>query len=516
MQLKIHPTIFPFLFVFLSIVQSPSYPKIIYVDDNAAGANNGTSWVDAYIYLQDALADANSTQKPIEIRVAQGSYQPDQGAGYVTEDKSATFQLTRGLFLLGGFAGTVEDDPNTRDVKTYRTVLTGDLKDNDLPPIGRYGNFTSGPIGHSRLDNSLRVVTVREVEDEVVLDGFTITGAMCILGSKPSRHPTGYGGGLYSYESHLIVRSCTFEFNLAASQGGAIYIDEGEYIINNCVFNQNGAVGELLGEGGAVACFRAHIAFVDSRFTANIAVSGGAIITMNCDQLDISNCLFAGNVSYGQGSAIASIGNALRLKQCTLVSNGPSSALLEGSSEEQIGTVEITGCIFSNDVLAEIFINPGIIVKFSYSNVSGSKIWHPVIWGNGNIDADPCFADPGYWDPNGTSDEQDDFWVDGDYHLKSQAGRWDPKTQVWVADDVTSPCIDAGDPNSPVGYEPFPNGGRINIGAYGGTAEASKSYFGKPPCETIIAGDINGDCVVNFTDFELMAYHWLEDNAPNP
>jgi hypothetical protein len=59
--------------------------------------------------------------------------------------------------------------------------------------------------------------------------------------------------------------------------------------------------------------------------------------------------------------------------------------------------------------------------------------------------------------------------------LKSQAGRWEAATGTWVIDDVTSPCIDAGDPNSPVGDEPQPNGERINMGAYGGTAEASKS-----------------------------------------
>jgi hypothetical protein len=50
------------------------------------------------------------------------------------------------------------------------------------------------------------------------------------------------------------------------------------------------------------------------------------------------------------------------------------------------------------------------------------------------------------------------IWIDGDYHLQSE-----------------SPCIDAGDPNSPVGLEPEPNGGRINLGAYGGTNQASKS-----------------------------------------
>ena len=120
------------------------------------------------------------------------------------------------------------------------------------------------------------------------------------------------------------------------------------------------------------------------------------------------------------------------------------------------------------------------------------------MWGDGNIEADPLFADPDNYD----------------YHLKSQAGRFDPNMQSWVQDEVTSPCIDAGDPNSPVGYEPFPNGGYVNMGAYGGTSEASKSYFGQPLCETIIAGDINGDCKVDQTDWDILMLHWLEDNSP--
>ncbi|UCD29281.1 MAG: hypothetical protein JSV03_02030, partial [Planctomycetota bacterium] len=114
----------------------------------------------------------------------------------------------------------------------------------------------------------------------------------------------------------------------------------------------------------------------------------------------------------------------------------------------------------------------------------------------GNIDADPVFADPN----------------NGDYHLKSQAGRYDPNPPAadWVRDEVTSPCIDASDPNSSIGQEPFPNGGIVKMGVYGGTAEASKSYFGEPVCEIIVAGDINGDCKVDFKDFAIMALHWLE------
>ena len=80
---------------------------------------------------------------------------------------------------------------------------------------------------------------------------------------------------------------------------------------------------------------------------------------------------------------------------------------------------------------------------------------------NYTLYADPMFVDP----PN-------------DFHLKSTAGRWDPLTQSWVIDAVTSPCIDAGDPTDDYSNEPEPNGGRINIGAYGNTPEASRSPVG--------------------------------------
>jgi parallel beta-helix repeat protein len=104
--------------------------------------------------------------------------------------------------------------------------------------------------------------------------------------------------------------------------------------------------------------------------------------------------------------------------------------------------------------------------------------------GPGSVSVDPYFAEPGYWadvdDPNVVVEPNDPnaVWADGDYHLKSQAGRYNPSTPTWVVDGITSPCIDAGDPNSPVAFEPFPNGGTVNMGAYGGTAEASKSPFG--------------------------------------
>jgi hypothetical protein len=65
--------------------------------------------------------------------------------------------------------------------------------------------------------------------------------------------------------------------------------------------------------------------------------------------------------------------------------------------------------------------------------------------------------------------------TDKDFHLMSRAGRWNNTTKTWVTDNVTSPCIDAGDPADTFSDEPAPNGGRINMGVYGSTPLASKS-----------------------------------------
>ncbi len=60
-----------------------------------------------------------------------------------------------------------------------------------------------------------------------------------------------------------------------------------------------------------------------------------------------------------------------------------------------------------------------------------------------------------------------------DYHLQSKAGHY--SSGKWVADSTSSTLIDVGYSGSSYSKEPSPNGGKINIGRYGNTAQASKS-----------------------------------------
>jgi hypothetical protein len=101
---------------------------------------------------------------------------------------------------------------------------------------------------------------------------------------------------------------------------------------------------------------------------------------------------------------------------------------------------------------------------------------------------------------------------EGDYHLKSEGWRWNADASQWDWDEVTSRCIDAGNPGSPLADEPITldvdplnrlgRNLRINMGAYGGTAEASM-----PPYDWALLADLTNDGTVDFDD--LM--HWTQD-----
>jgi hypothetical protein len=133
-------------------------------------------------YVRSALADANSAQKPVEIRVAQGTYKPNGGLVAIPEFdwRTATFQLINGVTLKGGFAGFgqadfVEVDPNTRDIEAYETILSGDLNGDDVEVVNPE-DLEQEP---TRAENSYHVVTGSSTDETAVLDGLVITGGQC-------------------------------------------------------------------------------------------------------------------------------------------------------------------------------------------------------------------------------------------------------------------------------------------------------------------------------------------------
>ena len=510
-------------------------PRIIYVDANAPGANNGSSWANAYNFLQDALTDANSSPKPVQICVAEGIYTPDSNSAEPngTGDREATFHLINGVTIKGGYAGFSEQDPNARDIEVFETILSGDLNSDDV----EFDDPLDLEYASCRNENSYHVVIGSGTDATAVLDGFTITAGNANAGSWTNK----CGSGMYNNVGSPTVINCTFSWNggnFDSYAGGMANLNNSNPILVNCTFSHNAASwpgGGGMGNDNESSPTLTNCLFIGNKSGGIDSGKAGAMDNWEASSPTLINCVFIGNYAEGLAGAIRSGGNYVdtvsspTLINCTFVGN--SAGYRGGAIIQESGTLRLTNCIMWDNTAPEgnvMYLQHGYqvdaTVNVSYSDIEGGRSGFYIEqgctlnWGVGNIDEDPCFADPGYWadanDPNIIVEPNDPnaVWIDGDYHLKSQAGRWEPATQAWIVDDVTSLCIDAGDMASPIGLEPFPNGGIINMGAFGGTAEASKSYFGQPVCETIVAGDINGDCKIDYRDVLLMCRNWLVEN----
>ncbi len=606
--------------------------RVIYVDAGAAGVKTGSSWADACNHLQNALALAAAAEKPLEIRVAQGIFKPDQGAGITPGDRTATFKLLNGVAIKGGYAGGHASDPDARDISLYETILSGDLADND------------GAADSTKNENSFHIVTGSGTDNTAVIDGFTITAGSMNPPLPFAGLPLITGAGMLIDAGSPTILNCCFRDNFARSREVLMAWNGSNPIVTHCTFlnnqgtgmgnvnNSNSVVTDCRFEGNAwkamdnqksspvitgcqfsdnaspviqfldcnavltdcvfeggnkrmgiegIHCIRGRLSLTgctltgfkngameapddltlvrctfrdnsgfmagavrglanrrvtawecvfagndgslagamsgvdvelhDCEFTGNSGDQAGAIES-SYKKFVATGCVFSGNSSRVGAGAVLSHAETIKVSNCTFVGNrGPRSSLdcLTFGSPAWL-----TQCILRDgpEPFATRSAKPGQI-DVSYCNVQGG---YP---GEGNIDVDPCFVDPGYWadpcDPTKEAgpDDPNAVWIAGDYHLKSQGGHWDRATETWIRDEATSRCIDAGDPNAPVGTEPFPNGGFVNLGAYGGTAEASKSYFGEPVCESQMGGDINGDCIVDQADLDILQLHWLMEGT---
>lgn len=323
---------------------------------------------------------------------------------------------------------------------------------------------------------------------------------------------TEYGGGIFASDnSSMTMTNCTIAENSVENGGGGVFCGENSSIyMTECIIATNSTTKDT---GGGVLCWDSSVTLTRCSIIGNTVrewYAGG--IYVGHGSAILTNCVIVRNTALlGGGGVMCSYPDtSLTITNCTIWGNSAGSLYWGGGGVLcRQASATVTNSIICGNTSPkgrEISVqDPASMLTIAHSNVGGGQAGVSVEggctlnWGAGNIDADPLFADP----------NNDDF------HLKSQAGRWNPNSHSWVQDDVTSPCLDTGDPMSPINLESFPNGGFVNMGAYGGTLKASKAYFGGPVCETIVAGDINGDCQVNRADLEIMALHWT-DEEPLP
>ncbi len=324
-----------FFFVFFTFSYSQN---TIYVNQNATGADDGSSWMDAYTDLQNALpANEGDT-----IWVAQGIYYPDVPNG----NTSASFTLSNNVHLLGGFNGT-ETSANQRNPLLYETILSGDLNMDDLN-----GNFIN-----NKDDNVRTVVTIEStITNATKIDGFTIQKGFADGGSNNQQQK---GAGIYS-EGSPIINQCIFKQNYAIGSGGAISqnFGFGELVLDNCSFENNVAVGA----GGGVEIWGTDFEISNCDFLGNITMDGtfqanGGGLRIANSSGNVQRCTFKDNQAFDYGGGMTiwypDFTNNLEVEVSNCIFENNSAGIQSGglafAAFGSSGTMTVDSCQFKEN-----------------------------------------------------------------------------------------------------------------------------------------------------------------------
>ncbi len=306
----------------------PDECALFFVDASANGNNDGSSWVDAFPTLQSAI----TAMKPMcgpgrEIWVAQGTYRPD----VVDGDRSASFELLRGVAIYGGFVAN-ETNLDERSTGLLTTILSGDLNAND----------TSDPT--SKQDNSYHVIRAVSVNASAILDGFVIRD-----GYADGIDADANGAGIHLTAADPVVANSLVVNNYAINDGAGAWTIQGRPSFVNCIFNGNQADNF----GGGLRHVTGIPIVTNSTFTANIAGAGGGGV-------------FSGRSDAGN--------NAQTIPSSVHMTN----VILWGNAQLQL---------FNQRESAQIVAT---VPNIDFSCVEGLT---PQLGGIGNIGDDPLFVD---------------------------------------------------------------------------------------------------------------------------
>lgn len=290
--------------------------RIIYVDAAATGANDGSSWDDAYTSLQSALGAATAGH---QIWVAAGVYRP-QGA------RTDSFLMKDGVAVFGGFA-VGETALGERDAAANVTVLSGDIG-----------------VPLKAIDNSFHVVAAGALGVDAVLDGFTIRdgfangglgydrgGGIAVFDSgSPTlanllvadNYAIAVGGGLYAESGTPGITNVTFRANTSGGYGGGFYNSTGNPSARDVSFYDNYAAQR----GGGMYNETGNPLLEDATFGGNTALSGGGFYNKGGSPT-ISRARFAGNMAQIAGGGLAHVGGAeLTLTEAVFTANAAGAA----------------------------------------------------------------------------------------------------------------------------------------------------------------------------------------------
>lgn len=460
---------------------------VICVRAGAAGGGNGS----AATPLASINAAITAAKAGDIVQVAAGTYAENVRLGTYASPTG------KDLTLLGGFRA----DFAVRDAATHISTIDGGLLD---PAVqlhvdsaqtsvldgfritrGRgLGNDYSNGYGHGggvhvqRNGNGQTIVSHNEVVDNETRNHTNAdsrgggihaqiqawggaTGSVRIEDNLVRGNHAGKGAGINVAGSRAVLLRNRVEDNIGhGDHGGGIYVSTLVSEVRDNVIRANvtgASAGYGWGGGIIVAAAGAELSgnLVSDNFApttgAGLFWDEGAVGSMRND-LVVGNRCPQGNRS---GAALYLDGGP----------GGPSTVTLENV------TVADHVCPGTAPDGAAIVVEGGSVLAIGNSILHGNSrdfrslsggsitISHSITReaGIGNFDQDPLFADPG----------------NGNYHLRSTAGRLGP--HGWVHDAVSSPAIDAGDPGADFSRETVPNGGRVNLGAYGNTPEASRS-----------------------------------------
>jgi predicted outer membrane repeat protein len=320
--------------------------SLCYVKGDASGADDGSSWNDAFTDLQSALGNAACS----DIWVARGVYKPT-----ATTDRTVSFEIGPATKVYGGFAGIGA----TRDPMLYRTVLSGDIDSNDGGSNGIDAN-TSQIVGN----NSYHVVLMDgttaagAITASTVLDGLTITGGLANGSSNDAS-----GAGLFcngaSATCSPTLNNLVFSGNLAAQSGGALYN-----------FGPNGTASPTV---------------TNSTFSGNSAIDGGGIYDDGegggTSSPTLANVTFASNGASDCGGAIYNLG------AFGAANSAVTNATFSGNSGTNGGGamcdvfVNVPGGGQANPVLTNVVLwNNGASISDTYSaGTNGSTLNYAVV-----------------------------------------------------------------------------------------------------------------------------------------